>query len=465
MPIRRHYNNPAIGAAFSNLAQAFGPPDPGEALGWQKYGRNNALFAAEDEAYSTLAQTYGPAAAAAMRTGGGSGFAAFPKVDLYRQSLGASDPRSLDSSAYAVFGNAGNTFAGMDDQQAADAALHQNELEAQLEREMALQAAKPLSQDQVLAGQLQAGIAADPSFAGNYTTSQLTGMGVEEVVGPDGGVVIQPRAASVGMTPAPDSQSAPKLQLINYRLPDGGVGHGTFNPVTGALLDAYGSPLDPGAVTSVLQDTSASFAPSTTTDNQLRKARVSFETVDNEIKFARELLAKNPNLGGLSGRILGGVQDAMQTAKDLVGTFGSEDGMIRPSDLQRLQQETDARLRGSGAYDPTFAQFTQWQIRYAYARAQQSNPTGEVGQKALERELQALGGGMFANRESLMAALDQDERSNRARREDFEREYTRTDRGGPAPASPAQDTPATPPPGAKVIKFIRGENGLTLQGQ
>jgi hypothetical protein len=104
-------SNPAIQRGLSNLARMFAPPDAGELVA---YGRLNDMQRRRqgEEAFGA---TLTPERRAILQAAGPETYLQrFPQYDLYNRSTqpGAT-PQSLDASAFALNGNANNTFAGL----------------------------------------------------------------------------------------------------------------------------------------------------------------------------------------------------------------------------------------------------------------------------------------------------------------------------------------------------------------
>ncbi|MBG6172663.1 hypothetical protein IWQ55_000310 [Labrenzia sp. EL_208] len=439
----RYYNNPSIGAAFSNLAGMFAPPSASEAFGWQRYAQLKEKRERTASGLAKIEELYGPGAGAAAGALGAPGFAAFPKVDLYNRSIEAEDPRSLDSSVFAVHGNANNTFAGMDDKQAAD-----------LEKAIAVEQGKPLTPDQVIAQQMQEALAdgsLDPLGVGR---TGITGKGVEEILKPDGTVVLAPRGYAVGNEVPRTGNS---LSFKNYKTPDGATGTAVFDSNSGTHVDAAtGAPLPQGTITGDIEDTADAFGGTTSNETAYNTQQAALDEQSSRLDELEGLVSENPQVAGVSGTILGTAQDVAQSLRDLktfVLNTGEANDIISPDQVEALA----GSFSQDSGYDPAYARFNSLILRLAYGQARLENPSGEVSRYALERQLEQFNPGLFANSGSLQAMIDQGRRDIEIKRGAVENL-----RGEAAPVgAPASAEPA--PNAAPAIRFERDANGNLIQ--
>lgn len=106
------YGDPYIAQGLSDLAKLFAPPDPRELLALSQLQAAQSEQERIKQAGTALASMFGPDAAAIA---GGYGIDHLPDLLLYgRSTQPGVDARSLDPSVYAIHGNAGNTFEGLD---------------------------------------------------------------------------------------------------------------------------------------------------------------------------------------------------------------------------------------------------------------------------------------------------------------------------------------------------------------
>lgn len=193
MAFRRNaaYNDPAIGQAFDNLASMFAPPKATDALAWTKARAEREQADRVAGGYSDLASFFTPEQHAGVRAMGADYLKQYPQFDMYRRAGETNDPASLDSRAYAVFGNAGNTFAGRREAEAAATGRTQSEQSGALAREFAKPIILSEGQTAVLPDQTAAATGLSRMFMGGvklgqgqtFTPPQQTGVGT--ISGPE----------------------------------------------------------------------------------------------------------------------------------------------------------------------------------------------------------------------------------------------------------------------------------------
>jgi hypothetical protein len=113
---------------------------------------------------------------------------------------------------------------------------------------------------------------------------------------------------------------------------------------------------------------------------------------------------------GLAGSVQNVGQNILQVGRELGSAFGGgPNALVTPEMLSSIGQV-------DGPYDPTFARLRSGMLQLAYLNAQRDNPSGEVSRFALERQIEALGQGLLANDESIMAALSMNKEANARKR-------------------------------------------------
>jgi hypothetical protein len=106
------YQDPNLAKAFDNIAKAFAPPSGSDVYGYTHAAATRQQMARQQTAFANIAAGRGTAAdyAAAGISDPSKNFAL---ADMYRRSqLPGATPESLDTSSYAINGNANNTFEG-----------------------------------------------------------------------------------------------------------------------------------------------------------------------------------------------------------------------------------------------------------------------------------------------------------------------------------------------------------------
>ncbi|WP_068314926.1 hypothetical protein [Polycladidibacter hongkongensis] len=472
----RHYNNPVIGAAFSQLAQAFAPQDPRTALGWLEYQSQKNEQQSRNEAWQMLRNSLSPQDYSGARVMGSDYLRALPEYDLYNRSKEeGARPEDLDASIYAVHGKAPNTFAGqrVGEDAALLKALAVESLKPVAEGETrfiapeVMQALgisdteqrgsqKPRSESEVKGAMLGQAFAEGRISSADVARDYKSGVNVETVTGEGGRPELVVRSDAIGQTPY-RQPSGGAFSVKNYKLPDGRSGTAHINVNTGEIVDAVTrEPLPQGAlIGEAKSDGLKDFTNTNVTDRN--RQLYALDNLQEQINRGRELLADNPALAGISGSVLRAMQDAAQTTRDLAQyVFKDENGLVTPDTLAQLAEAVEKE----GGYDPTFSQYNRWLLSMAYAMASAENPQGEVSRFALERQLEALqGGGLLANSESVGASLDQIERDIGIRRGNLGAMMGGANLNTRQPPDPAPDEEGG------VVRFIRGADGKIVRAQ
>lgn len=398
----RYYNDPALGQAFSNLADIFAPPSGSDAAGYA----NAAAKKAEAQRLADLfayAQDPNFNQTQFDRMGVASG--TYTPIQSYYavDTTAATDRRGQDINAATSITNNRNTVLGSTIS-SLYGGLNPGEMRPAVPADVAalvglpaIGAAqgneKPLSETEMKAAIL----AKQPQAA--QTAAVMGDVPVETIMGPDGPQIVY-RNDAVGQTPYG------KGDTFNYKKPDGSVGLGTV--VGGTPVDAVTKqPIPPGSIqfNASLQG-SGSETGLTTTANTTSATNREAEITSalNTLDLYEQLIRDNPGAVGLAGLIRGTAQNVVQTAGDLAAAFGKDAPQISDA-----ANEIRAGLStvAPELFDPSIpeAAFLQGTIAYAIARTE--NPQGEVSRQAYDRALERInGGGLLSNQASVLANIN-----------------------------------------------------------
>lgn len=116
------------------------------------------------------------------------------------------------------------------------------------------------------------------------------------------------------------------------------------------------------------------------------------------------LIRNNPGSIGIVGTIRGIGQNAIGTAQDLAAAFGS-----RAPEMRAAAESIREGMTGIAPelFDPAIPEAAFLQGALAYSIARTENPGGEVSRQAYERALERLqGGGILANQQSALAQIN-----------------------------------------------------------
>jgi hypothetical protein len=408
--MNRLYNDPALGAAFSNLAAAFAPPSGSDLSGY-------ASAAATKQAAGQLAWLFDhpndPTASARSALTGVQGYGQTPAGFTYATDQGNATQRyGYDKSAEASIINNKNTVLG-----STISSLYDNLAPGDVRPAVpadvaglvglpAIDAAqglpKPLSEAEVKGAILQGMPQPDQRAV-------VTGdIPVETIMGTDGPIIVR-RPDAVGKRPYDKPSGATETQ--NYKTTDGKTGTAYFDATTNSWKDtSTQQPLPQGAITfnSSLQGGAAETGLAPTTANTSRaQALLATATSSEDLVNRLETLVKsNPAVTGLAGNVIGFAQDAKQVLAEFMQKFGK--GPDAPITLDDIRGVTDQALNAIGAdgpYNPVYAQANAMILELAYQNARLNNGGAEVSRAALDREIEALGQGLLGNDQSLQATL------------------------------------------------------------
>lgn len=468
----RVYNDPALGAAFSNLASAFMPPGGGDLAGY-------ASAAATREEAARLADLFRYAQGPEFNQS---------QFDRMGQATGQWTP---STGYYGVDTAAATARRGQDvsAQNALDVARVNND--ATMARQMAEPLLVGAGETAYLPGQTAAATGLAPTLPGMFTLAPgeravlpggqavdgpakpmtdtevkgailgglpaadqrnavIGDVPVETIMGANGPMIVA-RPDAIGQTPAPTGQ----VETQNYQTPDGRTGTAAF--VNGRWVDTQsGAPLPEKSITynSSLQggQKETGIAPTTanTTDfnKQIAEADYALQRID---AFEKHLTA-NPGVLGIAGTVQGFVQDAQQGVSELVGLYGENKVVQDISDIAAMVGET-AKVQG---WNPAIAQARLMALEMAYMEIKSQDPSGEVNVRELERVLPLFNGGIAGNQPVLDAL-----KVTRQRWVDRQAAASAA-LGRLQPAAPeAPAAPAAPAAGNTRLRF--DENGNPVQ--
>lgn len=462
MPIvgNRHYNDPALGQAFSNIASMFAPPSAQDTYAYARakaaseeaariadfYGAATTMPQEDFDRRATALGVYNPTQSwRALEMGDATaryGVDQNTAAQRYGYDVGATTSRANNaadneramqlgvmSDATQRYGYdvgaetsrannaADNTRAlqigAMNNQQASITslygALNQGQVRPAVPAEVAglvglpaieaaVGAPKPLSETE-----LNAAILGQMPMELQQAAA-LGNTPIEQIVTPDG-VRNVTRMDAIGQEPYINrgAEAAPKI--TNYRLPDGSTGSALI--VDGKMVDAAnGQPLPQGTITFTgnLQGGAAETGLGPTIANATAANNRGAEVTRTlaQLDLYEGLLDRDPGVIGLVGAIRGTAQDLVASAEDLAASFGKS-----APELMEAAQDIRTGLSGVAPelFNPAIPQANFIRGTLAYALARTENPSGEVSRQAYERALERLGGGAFANSRSAKAQI------------------------------------------------------------
>lgn len=476
MPVtsNRYYNDPSLGAAFSNLANVFAPPSGSDLAGYATAQQKREEAARLAELFNYAKDpNYDQAQADRMGVLGGL---YTPNQSYYSVNLGdqttrrgqdvtastsrannaADNVRALEAarlanttditqSLLAPVGQGATRFVppsiadmfGLPGTQVGNVAASPGERIVTPDGREIMGAPKPLTETELKAQIL--GTLPD----NEQRAAALSGVDVERVVGDNGVAEIVMRPDAVGRQPhipegskakpenaiavMPSGQQVPALQG-----PDGRWVHAQ----TGAPLPADIRLFDLPKATGTAAD--VGLAPTTANNTAANNQEAEVTRALNLLDLYENTVRNNPGALGLAGTIRGVAQNAAATAADLAAAFGQ----VSP-ELGEAAVEIRNGLQGIAPefFDPSIPEVDFLQGTLAYSLARTENPSGEVSRQAFERALDRVrGGGMLANTQSALASVGANRKVLQS-----QLEAIRTLR---APGSGRTDTNFQPPPGS-----------------
>lgn len=427
----RYYNDPALGAAFSNLAGMFAPPSGSDLAGY-------ATASAKKEEAARLAELFNYAKDPAVqqevfdRLGQATGQWT-PAQGYYGVNVGAQTSRANNAAdnARALQANAADNeralrAAAMENQRSAITSLYGSlapgEIAPAVPEDIAglvglpgidqrAGAPKAPSETEFKAAQQQRLL-----DAGQLTDQMLldTILGAEtpvQAVGPNGEpVFMSPGAAVREGAPAyvnKGAQAKPqnavalmpdrKTRVPAIQGPDGKWVHAQTGQQLPEGIEIFDLPRAEGSAADV------GFAPTTANTTSANNQEAEITRTLNLLDIYESALDNNPGALGLAGLVRGTAQNAVATATDLAQAFGGT-----APEVAAAADDLRAGLQGVAPdlFDPSIPEIAFLQGTLAYSLARTENPSGEVSRQAYERALERVkGGGMLANTQSAKAAV------------------------------------------------------------
>jgi hypothetical protein len=494
MPVRSsgYFNNPAFAQAASNLSSLFAPPSGSDAAGW-------ASANAKREEASRLAQLFAAGASPSEQAAltGVQGYGQTPQGFTYQVDQGnTTTRRGQDIGAQtSIANNAADNAAAADRLGVTDAtARYGIDTQAATSRtnsigdnntKMLGNIYQPLNVGQVAPAidstiaaafgydipsvPQRAGLAPTPSEtevkgailqglpAMDQRNAALSGINVENVVGPNNVPEVVARPDAIGRQPYFNKGAEAKPQNAVALMPDGktrvpavqGPDGVWVHAQTGQQLPANIQIFDLPKATGSAADVGLAPTVSNTTQANNQEAEVSRAL--NVLDLYESSVRGNPGSIGLAGLIRGTAQNAAQTVQDLAKTFGKDAPQIQ--DVANEVRQGLSKIAPE-SFDRSIPEQEFLQSTLAYALARTENPSGEVSRQAYNAALERVkGGGLLANQQSALASIDTNRKVLQSQLEGI-----RTLR---APGTGRTDT-SFQGPGA-VEKWVRGADGKLMK--
>ncbi|MGF7008100.1 hypothetical protein [Aminobacter sp. BE322] len=508
MPIasNRHYNDPALGQAFNNLAQMFAPPSGSDLAGYAtaKAKREEATRLAElfdyardpafqQQIFDRLGQatgTWTPSTgyygvdvnartsrsnnaadnARALQTNAADNARALEQTRL--QNTKDITTKMLDPVAAGATRFVPSTIAGMYDvpeRQIGVISANPGERIVTPDGRTIEGATKPMSETEWQATQaerlLQSGALTDQMLADAIVGERAP----VKAVGPDGKTPVFMTPGEAARTAAQPfveagSQAKPanavalmpdgKTRVPAVQDPDGRWVHAQTRQPLPESIQIFDLPKATGTAADV------GLAPTTANETQANNQEAEVTRALNLLDIYEQMVQDNPGSIGLAGLIRGTAQNAAATAADLATSFGKS--------APQMAEAAEELKRGLQGVAPEFftsaipeIEFLQGTLAYSLARTE--NPSGEVSRQAFERALERVkGGGLLANRQSALAAIGANRKVLQTQLDGIRTLRApgtgRTDtgfRGEPTPPAP----PAPPAPNGGAERWERGPDG------
>ena len=417
--LNRYYNDPNIGAAMSNLASIFAPPDlrdlaaaaQAQKVAVERRGLETLYgMAGDPNADLGMLDRWGAATGQWSPTSGFGARDMADATDRYGIDVGAATTmrgqdltaesaryghdRSLEAS---VFGDATRPLGPGEIRPNADPLLEAIGLPGIGE---ARGIAPILSTDEVEAQAL-----AQVLTPGDARMSYLSDIPIEQILLDDGSgqPVVSPRGAAWGAEPFINPGSQPAQRFATYRTPDGRVGTAVLDPGSGSAVDqATGEPLPQGTITGDVTDAGGG-ALTGSTESDFQKRAFAITGALSTIDSLNALIAASPSSQGLVGSIRGTAQDIMQTGNELGRAFGGT--------IAEVNQAVASGLLDAGVaaemYDPNIPAIDMLMNMLAWQYAK-SMAGDRVSNEQLRMARSAIGGtGVFANQASSVTRLNE----------------------------------------------------------
>jgi hypothetical protein len=262
------------------------------------------------------------------------------------------------------------------------------------------------------------------------------------------------RAVREGMSPVPPAPTGGARKDGMAVLPDGRRAPVTRAPDGLQWQMQDGTPVPPEAqVFDMAKPTGTNDQLGITNSNRtdVNNLQAAVDGARFTVQNMRKILAENPNVAGIPGRVKGLLQSLSSSAQQTFKAYASEapDAKITIEEARGL---LDRLERSAGSYDPNIVRLQSGIMDLAYARAQISNPRGEVSRQAFERALESFGQTLLSSQQDLetgLAAFEQDSLGAA----DVKIQSLRRGSGG-QPGAPAPPAGGSPPGQAVRVNTI-----------
>ena len=452
----RYFNDPHFAAAVSNLAGAFAPPSADDYLTAEKVKGLRTSNSALADLYAQAGGDFDKLGIVADLYD--------PSNSYYSVDTESADRRYNTDSVAAtsrannrdtgLFGLAGTVLTGDEAMVGLPpeiaAAIGVPEFAPVAGQDIGAPA-PPLTETQMIA-QIMAGQSPEDQRA-------LLDPSTVQTLGPDGQPVITAEIDAIGATAYnnPGGTAAPDpIMLID---PNTGERVSGFATPQGTYVLGDGkTPAPPNLVAYKLPQVQGTAEEvGGTGSNKTLAGRIDATLAESDM-LIDSLVAEiegQAGAAGIAGTIQNVGQNLLQVGQELGAAFGGDpNALVSEGDLASLGMP-------DGPYDPTFARLRSGMLQLAYLNAQRDNPSGEVSRFALERQIEALGQGLLANDQAVLAALGMNKEAN-ARKRAASRALLGEDvvpPGAPPAATPTPGAPApaAPTPGTRMRFDANGD--------
>ncbi len=425
----RYYNNPQIGQAFGNLAQLFAPPSGSDLAGYAtaKATREKGQYLADlianpddptADRRATFLGAYNPTQSwQALDTNDATarrGQDIDASTSLEKQRLAtegelaklyATPVTAAENSTVYVPGATADA-AGLPRVLSGQTSASQGETIFRPDGSVLKGEDKPLSESEWQAIQSER-LRGSGQLTDEMMVDRIMGERAPvEAVGADGKPVYISPGAAVREGAEPFVSKGSEAKPVNYQSPDGKRGTATTDG-GGQLVDTQTRlPIAAGSVTfgTQIQGSEADTGMSTKTNlTAATSLEASLDAAEFRTNQMLDTLRKNPNVAGIPGKVKGFAQSIVSSAHQVANAY-AEQAPEAIASLEELKSEIESVMR-QGQYDPAVVSVASGIYDLAYARAQMSNPTGEVSRQAFDRALESFGTSFLSSQEDLATAL------------------------------------------------------------
>lgn len=410
----RYFNDSGMAQGMSNLAAAFAPPSAEEYLAAEKYKTARTQASAIQDLYAQSGGDFDKLGIVSDLFDPTSSFEAVrtkDATDRYGIDVGANTSRTNNTAdnaralAVGQLGVQGDVVGQMLDPAGRNAVDPEFMSAIFGPGSSGGTAARPVAPTETqVAGGILDGMTPEQQRA-------IVGSDVDlaQVVDPVTGL---PKNATeldaIGQQPYinPGSQATPDAITFNRN----GVRMGGFVR-SGQFVDSAGAPLsaeEAGTATKLGSPTGTNAELGLTNANITDANRLKQSVAQSNLLITdlETLINSQSGAAGLPGTIKMLAQDFRQVGQELTASFGEDMNAIIPSDVLNAISDPGA------GYDPTYRKIRSGLLQLAYLNAQRDNPRGEVSRFALERQIEALSGGMMGNDQSFLASLSMSKEAN-----------------------------------------------------